>query len=136
NPILRPKDVPPSRDDYEVIGVFNAAATRFGDDIILLLRVAERPIQHDPNAIRVPVLDTSTDPVTFGELVWSRDDPDLDASDPRGVRYKERHYLRSVSHLRIARSRDGYRFAVDPDPALFPATPYETYGLEDPRITE
>lgn len=136
NPILRPKDVPPSRDDYEVIGVFNAAATRFGDDIILLLRVAERPIQHDPNAIRVPVLDTSTDPVTFGELVWSRDDPDLDASDPRGVRYKERHYLTSVSHLRIARSRDGYRFAVDPEPALFPATPYETYGLEDPRITE
>lgn len=136
NPILRPKDVPPSRDDYEVIGVFNAAAIRFKDEILLLLRVAERPVQNRSDAVRVPLLDTTVSPPQWGERVWLRSDPDLDASDPRGVRYKGRHYLTSVSHLRLARSQDGYRFTVDPQPALFPTTPYEAYGLEDPRITQ
>lgn len=135
NPILTPADVPPSRDDYEVIGVFNAGAVRLGDEIILLLRVAERPVQDDPARIRIPLLDTTVDPPKVGELAWSLDDPDLDASDPRGVRYKGRDYLTSMSHLRVARSRDGYHFTVDPAPALFPSKPYEAYGLEDPRIT-
>ncbi|MBO8142111.1 MAG: glycosidase [Firmicutes bacterium] len=135
NPILTPADVPPSRDDYEVIGVFNAGAVRFGDEILLLLRVAERPKQTDPARVRVPWLDTTQRPARFGELSWDRDDPDLDVSDPRGFRYRGRHYLTSVSHLRVARSRDGYRFSVDRKPAMFPAEPYEAYGIEDPRIT-
>jgi len=109
NPILTPADVPPTRDDYEVIGVFNAGAARVGDEIVLLLRVAERPLQKDSTRIRVPLLDTTVEPPRMGELSWSLDDPDLDVSDPRGVRYKGRDYLTSVSHLRVARSRDGYR---------------------------
>jgi len=72
NPILTPKDVPPSRQDYEVIGVFNAGAARVGDEIILLLRVAERPLQLDPQRVRVPYLDTSVKPARFGELSWDR----------------------------------------------------------------
>jgi len=135
NPILTPKDVPPTRDDYEVIGVFNAGAVRFGEEILLLLRVAERPLQVDPRRVRVPYLDTSVKPARFGELWFDRDDPDVDASDPRGVAVRGRHYLTSVSHLRIARSRDGYHFTVDPQPAMFPEEIYEAYGLEDPRIT-
>ena len=43
NPLIEPKDVNPSRDDYEVVGAFNAGAIRFKDEILLLLRVAERP---------------------------------------------------------------------------------------------
>lgn len=135
NPVLTPADVPPSRDGYEVIGVFNAGAVRAGDEFILLLRVAERPVQDDPGRIRIPLWDTAAGPPVARELVLSLDDPGLDASDPRGVRYKGRDYLTSVSHLRVARSRDGYRFTVDPEPALLPSAPYEAYGLEDPRIT-
>ena len=44
NPIIRPEDVEPSREDFEVIGVFNAGVARYGDEVILLLRVAERPM--------------------------------------------------------------------------------------------
>ena len=36
NPIIKPCDVPPSRDDYEVVGAFNPAATIFNDEILLL----------------------------------------------------------------------------------------------------
>ncbi|GAC1613948.1 MAG: glycoside hydrolase family 130 protein [Candidatus Dormibacteraceae bacterium] len=44
NPILTTVDVPPSQPGLEVVSVFNAAAARVGDEVILLLRVAERPV--------------------------------------------------------------------------------------------
>jgi len=36
----------------------------------------------------------------------------------------------------VARGRDGHRFVVDETPALSPATWYETFGVEDPRIVK
>jgi predicted GH43/DUF377 family glycosyl hydrolase len=44
-------------------------------------------------------------------------------------------WLTSVSHLRVARSSDGIHFQVERAPTLSPATPYESFGIEDPRIT-
>ncbi len=55
--------------------------------------------------------------------------------DPRWFLYRGSMYLTSISHLRVARSRDGRHFEVEPHPAFFPLTWYETYGVEDPRIT-
>ena len=43
NPLITPADVKPSLPALEVVSVFNAAAARVGDEIILLMRVAERP---------------------------------------------------------------------------------------------
>ena len=43
NPLLTAKDVRPSLPELEVVSVFNAAAARVGDEVILLLRVAEQP---------------------------------------------------------------------------------------------
>lgn len=56
NPLLVPRDVAPSFPDWEVIGVFNAGVAEYQGEIILLLRVAERPRQSDRNALLVPVL--------------------------------------------------------------------------------
>jgi predicted GH43/DUF377 family glycosyl hydrolase len=64
-----------------------------------------------------------------------RGDPDLEASDVRMFKYRGQTYLTSISHLRIARSRDGRQFAVDDAPALAAATWCEEFGVEDPRIT-
>ena len=33
--LLRPEDVPASRDDFEVVGVFNPGAVRVGDEVVL-----------------------------------------------------------------------------------------------------
>jgi beta-1,2-mannobiose phosphorylase / 1,2-beta-oligomannan phosphorylase len=57
NPIIKPEDVKPSREDYEVVCVLNAAVTKFMDEIILLLRVAERPINENRNVYLCPVYD-------------------------------------------------------------------------------
>lgn len=135
NPIIKPCDVPPSRDDYEVVGAFNPGATVYNDEIILLLRVAERPKDKRDDEQVAPILNPET-----GELEHFRlknNDPRItDIPDSRSFFINGEMMLTSISHLRIARSKDGYKFAVDPTPAVFPKMPYETYGLEDPRITK
>jgi predicted GH43/DUF377 family glycosyl hydrolase len=45
------------------------------------------------------------------------------------------HRLNGRSILGIARSGDGYKFKVDPEPFLIPFDEYDEYGVEDPRIT-
>ncbi|HEV58101.1 MAG TPA: glycosidase [Phycisphaerales bacterium] len=133
NPLITPADVPPSRDDYEVVGAFNPGVTVFNDEILLLLRVAERPRNRPANQQVAPVLDPAT-----GKLVLFRvknDEYDLEVPDSRSFTYKGQMYLTSISHLRLARSTDGVHFTIDPQPAVFPQTLYETFGLEDPRIS-
>jgi predicted GH43/DUF377 family glycosyl hydrolase len=170
NPLIRPKDIKPSRRDFEVIGAFNAGVARLGDEVILLLRVAEKPTAGGADVVLCPIYD-----VDAGEIIvrpFARDDPRYDFSDPRLIvarasrprtsareapspssrtLYRENippaqgqepdrliaveTYLTSISHLRLARSTDGIRFQIADAPALGPANYYETFGLEDPRIT-
>jgi predicted GH43/DUF377 family glycosyl hydrolase len=140
NPLVTPADVKPSFPDWEVLGAFNAGVAECGDEIVLLLRVAERPRQTDPNKVTVPVMRAGADgfddsSVRIVEL--DRRDPDLDFGDRRVVKNRrgETIWLTSISHLRVARSRDGERFTVDDRPSVVPAGPLETWGIEDPRIT-
>jgi predicted GH43/DUF377 family glycosyl hydrolase len=163
NPIIRPENVRPSREDFEVIGVFNAGVARYGDEVILLLRVAERPLAKREDLVLSPIYDVATNEITVKS--FARDDPRNDFSDPRlivarascpctsgsvyagergqdGLATQGRDalatretYLTSISHLRLARSRDGLRFQIEDRPALGPANKYETFGIEDPRIT-
>ena len=41
--LLSPSDLTPLRDDFEVVGVFNPGAILANGEVILLVRVAERP---------------------------------------------------------------------------------------------
>ena len=40
-PLLRPEDLAPSDDRFEVVGVFNPGAVRTSDEVVLLVRVAD-----------------------------------------------------------------------------------------------
>jgi len=133
NPIIRPEDAQPSRDDMEVTGTFNAAATRIGDQTILLVRVAEKPICLDPAKVCGVYYDCDNDRVVC--RWFSREDPEVDCSDPRMIFTPDGPFLTSLSHFRIARSADGEVFEVDDKPAITAAEPDESFGLEDPRIT-
>jgi beta-1,2-mannobiose phosphorylase / 1,2-beta-oligomannan phosphorylase len=133
NPILTPAMVSPSRPDLEVVGVFNPAVTRYEDQVLLLLRVAEGARDASAREITAPVYDSDTGRLEIKR--WRRDANGVDSSDPRTVTLDGCTWLTSISHLRLARSTDGIRFEVDPLPALLPATPYEAFGIEDPRIT-
>lgn len=134
NPLIVPAMVKPSRPDFEVIGAFNAGATLYEGEVLLLVRVAERPAALPDGWVRCPYYTPE------GELEVrhvARADPAWDTSDPRLARNRATGelLLTSVSHLRLARSRDGVHFSVARQPWLTPAPPYESFGLEDPRIT-
>lgn len=133
NPIIKPGNIEPSRGDFEVIGVFNAAAARFNDEVVLLLRVAERPINKDPDVVLAAVYDAAKADIVLKE--FPKADADNDFSDPRLIIRPTETYLTSISHLRLARSKDGVNFEIENTAALAAANEYETFGIEDPRIT-
>jgi predicted GH43/DUF377 family glycosyl hydrolase len=161
NPVIRPEDVQPSRPGMEVLCAFNAGAIRVDDEIVLMLRVAERPLAGTmpPDAmvldLQAPVpttapasaadspagfvafsqLDLTTTPPGIVTRYLRCDLPGLDLSDPRSIRYSGQTFLTSISHLRLARSQDGVTFTVDAQPALAPANLHEEFGCEDPRLT-
>lgn len=133
NPILTPASVAPSRPELKVVGVFNPAAIRHRGEVLLLLRVAEAPRDVSDGEVASPSYDSATGRLEIRR--WRRGAPGVDASDPRLIVAEGRTWLTSVSHLRVARSRDGIHFDVEPAPGLVASTPYEAFGVEDARIT-
>lgn len=132
NPIISPADVKPSRDDFEVMCAFNAGAARYDGKVILLIRVAERPL---PREGHVATAILNLDSGCIEPIYIKLDDPELNMTDPRVFEYKETLYLTSISHIRMASSEDGQHFQIDDTPALAPENAHEVYGVEDPRIT-
>jgi predicted GH43/DUF377 family glycosyl hydrolase len=133
NPIIGQEDVKPSGNEFEVIGVFNAGVTRFEDQIILLLRVAERPINTNPDVVLTTIYNDAQKRLAMTE--FSKNNPKIDFSDPRLIITPTGTFLTSMSHIRQARSKDGINFEIDDAPAISPANEYETFGIEDPRIS-
>ncbi len=117
NPLLTAADVPPSLPGLEVVSVFNAAAARVADEVVLLLRVGESPRlgtappegalsldlsgpepQLTPlgpgyaakDVVGLAFLDTQRTPSGVVEVFLPRDLPGLDLTDPRTIRYRNR----------------------------------------------
>ena len=131
--LLRPSDVPPSRPDMEVIGVFNPGAVQTGDGIVLLVRVAEQAAERRPGFTALPRWDPQQRTCLIDWIPnheWTR-------VDVRVMRCKQTALVRLtfISHLRVFYSRDG-RTLEEPSGAwLEPENAYEEFGVEDPRIT-
>jgi predicted GH43/DUF377 family glycosyl hydrolase len=134
NPLITPKMVQPSSPGFRVRGVFNPAATRMADEVLLLVRVTE-DCEADADEVAVPIVRFENGMGRPDVMRLSRRDPRVDLSDSRYVGYRGRTYLSTLSHLRLARSRDGVHFHVDDRPFLFPADGSESFGVEDARIT-
>jgi predicted GH43/DUF377 family glycosyl hydrolase len=132
NPLIRPQDVKLSREDLEVVGALNAAVARHGGDVVLLLRVAERPVNPRADVALSPIYDVDSDAIV--NKPFARGDSQNDFSDPRLIISRGETYLISISHLRRARSPDGIHFRIAETPTLRPANEYETFGIEDLRI--
>ena len=132
NPILTPADVQPTRDDLEVMCTLNPAAVKVDGETLLLVRVAEKA-RREKGQVAAVIHDAEAGETRIVDI--GDEDPLLDTSDPRKYFYRGRMLLTSLSHLRIARSRDGRNFTFDPAPALTPANEYEAFGVEDARIT-
>ena len=124
----------PSRPDFEVLGVFNPGVARHNGDVVLLLRVAEAPRKMSTALAAAPIFNSDSGRIEIKRWQVTEEGPDV--SDPRLVVDNGRTWLTSMSHFRIARSTDGIHFEVEGLPALTAANAYESFGVEDPRITQ
>jgi predicted GH43/DUF377 family glycosyl hydrolase len=129
--LVCPEDVPASRSNFEVVGAFNPGAVRAGDEVVLLVRVAERPRANRPGFTGLPRWDAAE-----GLTVDWVPDADLDVVDPRVVRRKSDGLVRLtfISHLRVIRC-DGRAVREVTNVAFRPQNELEEFGVEDPRIT-
>ena len=135
NPVIKPSMIHPSRPGYRVRGTFNPGAAVCGDEVILLLRVAEDCEPREGYA-DVPYYRFENGK-GYPEILEVRlDDPDVRLKDTRGIVYKGIDYLSTMSHIRLARSRDSVHFTVDEKPFIAPADESEGFGVEDARVTK
>lgn len=131
NPILSPKDIKPSNEDLVIECLLNPGVFIYQNKIWLLLRVAERPVQEE-GKISFPVLEEGGGIKT---LSFDKNDPDLDSSDARVIKYKEDYFLTTMSHLRLVSSLNGIDFIEEKEfPAIYGEGKSEAYGIEDCRV--
>ena len=133
NPIFGPDNVTPCIEGFEVTGALNPAAFEFDGNIYLLVRIAEQPIQNDPEKLTVPLLDVENNKMEL--KVFDRNDQEWDFSDSRIVASKDIIYITNFSYLRLAKSVDGGKtFVMEDKPLIWPEDKYEAFGVEDPRV--
>jgi beta-1,2-mannobiose phosphorylase / 1,2-beta-oligomannan phosphorylase len=130
--LLKPEDLAPSREDFEVVGVFNPGAICADGEVVLLVRVAERPRERRPGF-------TGSPRWVAGEgltIDWLHDDV-IEVLDPRVVRCKADGLVRLtfISHLRVVRCGDGRSVREITETQFLPDSEMEEFGVEDPRIT-
>jgi predicted GH43/DUF377 family glycosyl hydrolase len=133
NPLLKPTDLKASALGLKIECLLNPGVFEFEGRTWLIVRVAERPEQKD-GIISFPILtpDGRTEIMQI-----DKNDPALDASDPRVINYKGRDYLTTLSHLRVLTSDDGVKF-YEPEgyPSQFGQGILQTFGIEDCRVSK
>ena len=130
NPLIQPSNVKCKFDNTEIIGTFNPAAVEVNGEIVLLVRIAER-VKTDGTCAGVPMIVDGNYTVRYFDYT----DSEYDFSDSRLVKGKTQKYLTSMSYLAVARSTDGEHFTIDEQCGIYPTSEYESFGVEDARIS-
>jgi len=131
NPLLKPADLKPAIPGMEITCLLNPGVFKLHGKTWLVLRVAERPKQIE-GIISFPVYNEAG---KIEVLSFAKDDPQLDASDPRVIKYKGQNYLTTLSYLRLVYSDDDVTFHEDPEyPPIFGKGFLESFGIEDCRV--
>jgi predicted GH43/DUF377 family glycosyl hydrolase len=143
NPLILPSDVKPTRADLRVDGIFNCGVCKYKDEIILACRVAESVYSDDENIVKVPIVKRKDGKDSIDvRTIKKSEHPNWNFSDSRTISErgadggKKIVSLTSLSHIRLARSKDGIHFTLEEKPCIFPSAEQEGWGMEDPRITQ
>lgn len=132
NPLLKPSSLKPGIEGMEIACLLNPGVFNINGKIGLILRVAERPAQ-ESDKISFPFYNSENE-IEVAHI--DKDDPLLDASDPRVIKYKEKSYLTTLSYFRFVFSDDSIHFHEELDyPPLFGKGELQSFGIEDCRVT-
>lgn len=141
NPLLVPEDVKPSCEGFTVKGIFNCGVTKYKDEYILLCRIAEA-VDAEEDCVKFPIV-TEKNGVSAFEIISIKksEHPEYNFADSRTITKGNDGnnnivWLTTLSHLRIARSKDGIHFILEDTPCIMPDAEEESWGMEDARITK
>lgn len=131
--LLSPGDFPASREDLQVIGVFNPGTTRLPDGrVVLMARVAESPIDQRDGFHALPSWNAEGEL----EVEYLPEDQDILVDPRKVVRAADQLMrLKFVSHVRTFVLDEAGTTITGQLAPLLCEGPYETFGVEDPRIT-
>ena len=154
NPLISPVDVRPSRPGLEVVSTINAGVARVGDEVVALVRVAERPALEDgipagarmldlsgpapelaplPEGLRadevvgVPFLDLADGTPELVIALVRKDAPGIDLSDPRTVRHRDPSLPPEGRTTDFLTHVSHLRLARSPDGVAFTIDPEPTF---------
>lgn len=133
NPVLTADNFVSPSDDLQAVLAFNPGVTEYQGKVVLLVRVALQAKPKD-NLIGVPIYNSTTG--TFAIKYFDKNDTSCDFSDVRVVKQNGVTYLTTLSCLYKATSADYVHFDVDDKPFIVGERSYESYGVEDARITK
>lgn len=131
NPVITKDMMKESNPQYEAEYAINPGVAEYNGETIMLIRVAEKVKDSGDtpnNIIKIPTAN--------GIISVEKDLDGYDYSDPRVIHTPDNMLLTTMSHFKLARSRDGVSFTIDEKPALYPDCRLELYGIEDARITK
>ena len=132
--LVKPADLQPQFEGFEVIGAFNPAAIEYDGEIALLIRVVEQPLERRVGFVALPFWDHARDAIAVDWQPLSN----VEMVDRRVVRLKSTGHIRLtfISSLLPAFSQDGLTINRFGGRRMLPATKYETFGIEDPRLVK
>lgn len=134
--ILSPEMFKPSNPAFEIIGVFNPGVCVVNNEVWMLVRIAERPKKKIPGAKASPriipkSLTLKYDVDYIDEKTSSEPDQGCIIPDKGSIR------LTHISHFKLVKLQDFYKPTyIQTTPAFYPKYYFESYGVEDARITQ
>ena len=133
--LLGPADIPPSSDQFRVLGAFNPAAISFGRQVVLIVRVAELPVEERSGYVPLPRYEPHSRGSSGQIIDWFQPEEHvaIDARVVRNLKTGEAR-LTSASHFRVVFVGDDHRIQRL-GAAIYPQAQFEEFGIEDPRIT-
>jgi predicted GH43/DUF377 family glycosyl hydrolase len=133
--LLKPTDFEPSHPELKVVGVFNPGVVRFENEVIALVRVAEAPRKVEDGYFYSPKII-----IEDGKKRLKIDRFEAGSTkDPRKAKVGDgMSRLSSISHLDVVHlDKTGEKVtSIQHNLSLQPNTEYESYGIEDARITQ
>jgi len=128
--------VKPTSRSMKAVGAFNPGAAEFGSEVVLLVRVAEAAAKKRDGYKSSPRF--AGEPGRSEIIIDWSDIAREKAVDKKTGRFPFWQWrLNFVSHLRLARlSADGFTLKyLDDKPTFYPECEWESFGVEDCRIT-
>lgn len=131
NPLIKPTDLIPAIQGMRISCLLNPGVFRIDNKTWLILRVAERPTQIE-GKISFPIYNIQG---KIEVVSFDKNDPNLNFTDPRVIKYKDQNYLTTLSYFRLMYSEDDEHFFEDSNfPPIFGEGFLESFGIEDCRV--